>query len=144
MRERNRLDEIADDELKHMDETPRWSRGWVGYRIAERSYQEGVSDALMAEWVGQIKAGARVGLHVSGKDVQPAPAVGEKRREWGYGSRYTEARKGERRTHTETIFTAYPASSPAWFCLNKITDHGCSSQTGLDRRSGKERRGGGR
>ena len=74
---RTRLDEIVEEETRQVYPGAGAPRGGYLHRIAERAYQEGIAAALIAEWEGQIKAGVLTGLHVSGKDVEPAPVEAE-------------------------------------------------------------------
>ena len=121
---RTRLDEIVEEEcIKGYD-------GTVAKRIAERTFRHGVEQhAALTDG----DSGA----------VQPAPAEEKyqiKTVPWGsVPGGWINRRQGERRKGREMCYAAM-SLRPGWWCLNKITDHGCSSQSGLDRRSGKDRR----
>ena len=146
---RSRLDEIVEEEcIKGYD-------GTVAKRIAERAFRHGVERdrGLLQDILDGACAAARSGTtwwtpaHVSSpRDVQPAPAE-EKANEcqrdgtcppFAHVFCQPNRRKGERRKGQEMCYAM--SLDPGWWCLNKMTDHGCSSQSGLDRRSGKDRR----
>ena|ERR1035438_8862782 len=114
---RTRLDEIVEEELHRCTHTE--GRCDCNKRIAERAFRYGVQQA------------------------QPAPAEEKyqiKTVPWGsVPGGWINRRQGERRKGREMCYAAM-SLRPGWWCLNKITDHGCSSQSGLDRRSGKDRR----
>jgi hypothetical protein len=138
MRERNRLDEIADDELKHMDETSRWSQGWLGYRIAERAFREGAERG-----VERVVGDAVKYFDLSG--VQPAPAkekclggpVPHAPHEPPYHIR-PDARKNERRMGNEALNFVHGPTRPETRQIYQVNDHGSWQ---YERRSGDDRRG---
>jgi hypothetical protein len=144
---RTRLDEIVEEEFRCFLTDLAYAN-MINVRVkraTERAYQEGVSDALMAEGVGQIKTGARVGLHVSGKDVQPAPAkekcpcgpVPHAPHEPPYHIR-PDARKNERRMGNEARNFVHGPTRPETRPIYQANDYGSWQ---YDRRSGDDRRG---
>ena len=148
MRERNRLDEIVEEEAR----PGRWFVDLSGdanhlgptmKRIAERAFRHGVergwkiamADSSFAPVIQPTGAEekCRCGPEPHAPHEPPYHI-----REWGYGSRYPDARKGERRMGNEALNLVHGPTRPETRPIYQVSDYGSWQ---YDRRSGDDRRG---
>ena len=142
---RTRLDEIVEEEIR-AEAGDRHAGPMVAAickRIAERAFRHGVergwkiamADSSFAPVIQPTGAEekCRCGPEPHAPHEPPYHI-----REWGYGSRYPDARKGERRMGNEALNLVHGPTRPETRPIYQVSDYGSWQ---YDRRSGDDRRG---